>query len=315
MEKNFFLHSILDTLAKQIVVIDSEGNIVFTNKLWRESAEKNQLPASNTAYNYMEVCRKAVDSDDELAKKVIEGFEAIKNNELNEFYHEYPCHSLEEKRWFLMTMKPMEAEEGYYFVISHMDITERKLSEELQADLSRRDWLSNLKNRRAFEEEFKQELRRCQRLHAPATLALLDLDHFKLINDHQGHQMGDNCIRIMGNILNKFAQRPSDIAARFGGEEFILVLGNTNWKQAETVLNKIHEELKISAIANPESPIGDILTLSTGALVIHPRHMGNPETLIRKADKLLYQAKTEGRDRIIIEESHKIFTDSFVAAQ
>lgn len=163
-----------------------------------------------------------------------------------------------------------------------------------------RDPLTGCFNRRYFDEQLVNELRRNRRLELPLTIAMVDLDHFKALNDSAGHAAGDNALRMIGHCLRKAFRRAGDLACRIGGEEFALVLPGTDRETAALLLNRCLGEIRALQIDNPGSPDGT-LTASIGYTSIEHISLKDDMVLgshIAAADKALYAAKAAGRDRI-----------------
>jgi diguanylate cyclase (GGDEF)-like protein len=180
-------------------------------------------------------------------------------------------------------------------IIAHNNISERKAAEEQALQLSRTDSLTGLSNRRHFDDFYVNEWKRCIRLQAPITLALIDIDHFKHLNDSQGHNAGDKCLK---EILKDFSMRPSDISARYGGDEFVVVYGNSTMEESLVLMLKLLDTFRKREIPNPNSPISNIVTISIGLVTTYPGIDSPHEELIKAADNLLFKAKDGGRDNI-----------------
>ena len=300
IESYDLLKSVLDTITEHIVVIDSEGAILFVNKSWSSFGQNNACSIDKTwnDVNYLKECDKAAAMGDDFGVKAASGIRSVIKATTKEFYFEYPCHSPDEKRWFMMRVAPFTIQETNCFVISHQDITERKLAEEEVLNLSRLDGLTNIPNRRYFNEFLEGEWKRCIRLGQSISLAIIDLDHFKLLNDTYGHQAGDKCLKSIGNVLKKFGNRPTDICARYGGEEFAIVYGDTSLEQAKILVSKLLDEIRSLNIPNEKSPTLPILTVSIGLAEMHPNKENNESDLIKKSDESLYLAKENGRNQI-----------------
>ncbi|GGO80897.1 hypothetical protein GCM10011348_18650 [Marinobacterium nitratireducens] len=215
-----------------------------------------------------------------------------------EFYFEYPCHSLDEKRWFMMRVTAFESDGDEFFVISHQNITERKLAEKEVENLARRDGLTQIYNRRAFDEFLSLEWRRCRRLKKPISLAMVDLDYFKLLNDTYGHQAGDECLVKVAGVLKELAARPGDICARYGGEEFALVWGDTTREQSRLLADKLLKKIEGLKIENKHSSLGGHVTASIGLSTVIPDIAQDERVLIGLSDSMLYKAKRSGRNRV-----------------
>lgn len=239
---------------------------------------------------------------DDFGRKAADGIRKAIETESDAFYLEYPCHSPEEKRWFMMRLTPLQVQRERYFVISHQNITERKLAEEEVLTLSRIDGLTQIPNRRRFDEFLDSEWRRCTRLDMPVTLALIDLDHFKLLNDSYGHQAGDECLRKVGGLLKRYAKRPSDICARYGGEEFAVVHGNTPLEHSLRLFDDLLEATRKLKIPNKDALPLPFLTASIGVATMNPKKDDNTEQLIKAADARLYAAKKAGRNQLVAED-------------
>lgn len=295
-----FLHSILNTLTTNIAVIDKLGYIQYVNLSWEKFSQHNDhiLNSSWDNINYLETCDKAASMGDELAKQAANGIRKVINNEEELFYLEYPCHSPNEARWFMMRVTKFQLEEKTYFVLSHYNITERKLAEEKVLKLSQIDGLTNIANRRHFENFLNDEWNRCLRLNMPITLAIIDLDNFKTLNDTYGHQTGDDCLKRIAAILQNFAKRPSDVCARYGGDEFVLLLGNTGCETSKVIVNKLFNAIHELKIPNIHAPSIPVMTSSIGVSTMYPDKKTTKEDLMKAADTLLYRAKELGRNQV-----------------
>ena len=171
----------------------------------------------------------------------------------------------------------------------------RKLKE-----LVDRDPLTGLYNRRYAERKFTDLLDFCLRSDQNITVALLDLDLFKRINDNYGHLAGDECLRIFAQLLQKYFKRDIDIIARYGGEEFLLILPLTNDLHIEHHLNSFREALAVFDIISPEDQKSFNVTVSIGAISASAKYADELDKWIKIADDNLYQAKQHGRNKTII---------------
>lgn len=295
-----FLKLVLDSITEHIVVIDEAGDIQFVNNSWSAFGKNNACVVGDAwnGVNYLEACDKAMTMGDEFASTAGAGIRSVIENREPIFYFEYPCHSPREKRWFMMRVTPFQCAGKRYFIISHQNITERKLAEEEVENLARIDGLTNIPNRRTFDSLLHEEWRRCYRLKKPICLALLDLDHFKLLNDDYGHQAGDDCLIMVGELLKGFANRPADICARYGGEEFVLVWGETTLQQARKLSEKLLKKIAGLNIPSKSSPVEKYLTASIGLVEMVPAGENHERALVGLADRMLYRAKNNGRNRV-----------------
>ncbi len=174
-----------------------------------------------------------------------------------------------------------------------------KANQELQS-LASLDSLTQVANRRRFDEHLNQEWRRMAREKAPLSLILCDVDFFKTYNDTYGHQAGDECLQQVATAIKSAIKRPADFVARYGGEEFVVILPLTGAKGAVHVAEQIRAAVKAAEIAHANSQVGKYVTLSLGVASTVPDHTSSPATLIAAADQALYQAKAQGRDRVIL---------------
>ena len=161
------------------------------------------------------------------------------------------------------------------------------------------DSLTEIPNRRYFDQCLHDEWRRLTREKAPLSLILWDIDFFKLYNDTYGHPAGDDCLKQVASFICQGLRRPADVAARYGGEEFAAILPNTSVEGATWVAKNIQAQLKAQAIANTRSPLGELVTLSAGVAGIVPHSGSTPAALLSAADEALYRAKQAGRDRTV----------------
>ncbi|MEJ6005947.1 diguanylate cyclase [Paucibacter sp. AS339] len=196
--------------------------------------------------------------------------------------------------------------DGPFFVGVISDLTDRKQFElELQhanerlLRLSTTDALTELANRRLLMQRLEEEWRRGLRLGTPLSLLLIDVDYFKLFNDHYGHQAGDQALIQVAQALRNSACRPTDLVARYGGEEFVLLLAQTDAEGALAVAERCRDELRQAAVEHVLSSHGQRLTLSIGMVSAVPVRGGSASQWLAQADLALYQAKAKGRDGIV----------------
>jgi diguanylate cyclase (GGDEF)-like protein len=163
------------------------------------------------------------------------------------------------------------------------------------------DGLTQIANRRRFDEVLIQEWYRLKRDRLSLSLVICDIDYFKQYNDTYGHIAGDECLRQVASAIASAARRSSDLAARYGGEEFLLLLPNTPINGAIEVVSEIRSRIKSLQLPHQRSQVSQFVTLSLGIASMIPSEATIPQELLSKADRALYQAKTEGRDRYIVD--------------
>lgn len=158
------------------------------------------------------------------------------------------------------------------------------------------DDLTGLYNRRFYDQKIMAEFRRSRRNLTPLSLVIVDIDHFKHVNDTYGHSIGDKCLVILGNLMKKELRRSGDIGCRYGGEEFCIILPETDSKGAV----QLSQELR-ALVAGQKFEVGDVLlsfTISCGVSTYTQQVDVQPVDLFNAADKALYRAKTLGRDQV-----------------
>jgi diguanylate cyclase (GGDEF)-like protein len=297
--------AILDSLDSQIAVLDDTGRIVYVNKAWCDVAVSNGIPPDFvwTNISYLDVCTASGFEGQSESTAVGSGIKAVIAGESTAFGHEYPCHSPAELRWFQMRMVRLHGMQGL-FVVSHHNITQRKLAEERVARANRElekvaatDRLTLLANRYRLDEALESELYRAKRYGTVFAVIMIDVDHFKKVNDAFGHLIGDKVLVELAEVLRHHV-RESDIAGRWGGEEFLIVLPMCEVHAARQMADKLRAEIENHAFS--EQFAWGKQTCSFGVGVYEA---GDTETsLIARVDAALYQAKHQGRNRVVLAE-------------
>ncbi|MDM8526663.1 PleD family two-component system response regulator [Anaerolineales bacterium HSG24] len=211
--------------------------------------------------------------------------------------------------------KPVEYEEVFARVKTHLtlrylqkyteetnkqlqqEIVERKRLEKKLHDLASIDGLTKVANRRSFDEYLNQKWQEMKQNESPLSLIMCDIDYFKQYNDIYGHPIGDTCLYQIAQNIHQVVTTETSLVARYGGEEFAVILTNTSLEQAYKMAQLIQDRIARMQIAHEQSEISPYLTVSMGISSIVPNsHV--PDKLIEIADKMLYQAKSQGRNRI-----------------
>lgn len=168
--------------------------------------------------------------------------------------------------------------------------------------LATKDSLTQLANRRALQTHLEDEWRRAVRAKTSLSVLMLDIDHFKAYNDYYGHLKGDSCICTIANEVQISAKRPADLAARFGGEEFVLVLPDTHLYDAVNIAEELRSKIYSHKIPHADKESIDFISVSIGVASCQPLENANTEktvqNLLNTADKELYKAKNNGRNRV-----------------
>lgn len=192
-------------------------------------------------------------------------------------------------------------------VRSHLTL---KLQSDILRGLAFVDGLTGIANRRQFDEQLLVEIGRCKRMGLPLALLLLDIDFFKRYNDRYGHQAGDFCLRQVAMALRATLARPGDLVARYGGEEFVCILPDTPLEGALRIGTMLEAAVHSLAIEHQSSDAATVISISGGIVAGVPPPDCDPAALLAQADRLLYQAKQEGRARV---KAESLATASIVA--
>ena len=176
---------------------------------------------------------------------------------------------------------------------AELQIANKRLEE-----LSRVDGLTGIANRRRLDEELDREWKRMLREKRPLSVVLCDIDHFKLYNDTYGPGGGDECLIRVANAIKDSVNRPGDLTARYGGEEFCLVLPETSGMGALQIAELVRKNVYELHMEHKSSPMAEVVTLSLGVATLIPDIGSHPSVLLEAADRALYQAKGNGRNRV-----------------
>lgn len=172
-----------------------------------------------------------------------------------------------------------------------------KRKSDLLESLAALDALTEIANRRRFDEVLEAEWNRARRANTPLSLIIMDVDYFKKYNDIYGHAAGDDCLKRVAQALKYGLRRSSDYIARYGGEEFAVVLPGTDAEAAARVAEQLVGGIASLAIPHSDSEASNCITISAGSATIVPDDELSPRTLLEAADKMLYDAKRTGRNR------------------
>lgn len=185
-------------------------------------------------------------------------------------------------------------------VRNHLEL---KMKTDLLAKLACLDGLTGIPNRRHFDEMLKKEWSRGIRNGKPMSLIMIDVDYFKSYNDTYGHGQGDVCLQKVVSVFQTLLKRSSDVLARYGGEEFVVVLPETHAEQAHSIAEQLRLGVVEQDILHTSSDAAPHLSVSVGCATMLPSSDIEPECLLELADKYLYEAKKQGRNRVISESA------------
>ena len=177
------------------------------------------------------------------------------------------------------------------------------LESRLMLEQVARDGLTGIYNRRRFDEHLDTVWQQAQRDGVILALLLVDIDFFKRFNDSHGHQAGDECLKSVANALSRAARRPLDFVARYGGEEFAIVLYDPSRQYVQEIAARIHTNVAALGIAHADSSVASAVTVSTGIAHVAPTLERSTQGFVQLADEALYQAKGDGRNRSVFNES------------
>jgi diguanylate cyclase (GGDEF)-like protein len=175
----------------------------------------------------------------------------------------------------------------------------------LLSEMVARDGLTGLRNRGAFDDDYARLWQQATRDRRSLALLLLDVDHFKAYNDLYGHQAGDKALRLVAQVVQRFARRPLDIAARYGGEEFLLALYDLGAENVREIAEELRESVQALEIEHDDSP-ASVVTASIGVSIVSPRPGRSPEGAVQLADEALYAAKRGGRNGIRVVDCYEV---------
>lgn len=194
----------------------------------------------------------------------------------------------------MAAMKRIAAMRHRLIAVSH---ELEKANSELQK-LANADGLTGLANRRIIDEYLEKETARSIRSEHPIAVIMIDIDNFKLYNDNYGHIAGDSCLKKVSKVLKNTVRRPEDLVGRYGGEEFCVILPNTDMNGAAFVAERIRAEVEGLKIPHARSSSGSVVTLSIGIASRVPGSKSTATQLLSDADKALYQAKSDGKNQV-----------------
>ncbi|WUR11534.1 diguanylate cyclase [[Empedobacter] haloabium] len=289
------LRTIVNNMAEGLLIIEANGRIQFTN------------PACDQYLGY---------GPEELAGRYISDLlNPLVAHEYLEYFSRYAAnpetahshgtreviirHKLGKSVCMDLTLTPMFLRQPLFIGLLH-DITHHKLSEDALQRAAMVDPLTKIANRRHFDSFLEKEWQRATRTGAPLSLVVLDVDHFKLYNDTLGHAAGDVCLQQVAQAIAAHALRGTDLAARYGGEEFVLLFAETDANAAAALAESVRAHIETLQLPHPRSPTSPWITVSIGVATMTPRQNDRIESLFVAADRAMYAAKEEGRNRVRI---------------
>lgn len=301
--------SILNASPDDITITDLEGTILMISPAAKEMFGYNFEFEDFIGLKFLDFI---VPEDVDRAKKNIQGMfkgANFKSNEYRAVRRDKSIFDIEVNSRLIYDASG--APTKMVFIIR--DITERKLAEaqiqrllqqlEIEKNIAQQnsitDCLTGLGNRRYFDETLEKEFSRLKRSGAKLSLIMIDIDYFKKYNDTYGHIAGDRCLEMIAKKLKTIIQRKSDTVVRYGGEEFIVILPETDKNGAKILGEKLRKEIEELAIPNTASDISKYVTISLGVVTVTPSKLASQEEALRFVDETLYSAKERGRNRCV----------------
>jgi diguanylate cyclase (GGDEF)-like protein len=297
-------------LPDQMALLNAAGHIVFVNSAWmRFAADNNGSPERvGVGMRYLDVCGPSPVRDDGLPEKpsVSAQLYDLLQGRIDSFYDEYPCHSPTAERWFIM--RATRLKRGGAIVV-HSDITARKRAELELIEQATKDPLTKLLNRRGLSSRLSAELSRMRRGGHSCSALLLDCDDFKTINDRYGYVSGDLVLSRIAVKLNDNL-RPEDIIARIGGDEFLVILPNSNVAEACAVA----ERLRMAIHNRPlDASLGTLkVSVSISVASLHER-ISSLDGVLERCQAALRFSKTTGKNRTTAMETPTPFREHTLA--
>ena len=238
-------------------------------------------------------------SSEEDAKVKADAFELGANDYLVKFpgKHELVARIRYHAKWYV---HKQQRDENFRLIQESQRQLEA-LNAKLQG-LANLDGLTGVANRRYFNERLEIEWRRAMRNRMPVSAIMLDVDFFKRFNDELGHLFGDDCLKRLAGTLEGMCRRSSDLFARFGGEEFVVLLPDTTAEDAARLAEGMRESVEKLQLRHPGSQVSNYVTISLGVACFTPEQGMALKALIDAADKALYQAKHQGRNRVAVAD-------------
>ena len=292
-----FQQAVFDSLAAQIVVLDRHGRILQANAAWCDYALHNgYLHAASDVVgaNYRDMLDQVTGHDPVTVAAALAGIACVVCGEFGKFQLVDPFFAPADQRWFSMKVTPVH-DAAERVVVSHEDVSSLKAAELASLTLANIDSLTGALSRRNFFYLADQEMARSTRYDLPLMVLMVDLDHFKRINDRHGHAAGDA-------VLQGFVQtvrgvlRESDLIGRLGGEEFAVLLPNTTPEGGQALAQRIIDSVRTCTVEVAGEPIPYTVSIGAGYLSGETSFA----SLLGQADTALYRAKDGGRDRLEI---------------
>ena len=295
LEQAYRLRLVVDSMAEGPMILEQDGRIQYTNPacdayLGYEAGELaghslTGLLADGAARDYIDYFGKCSADPD--------GCHRHDAREVVLLHRDGVPRTME------LTLTPMQVASEPLFIGLLRDISHRKQYQSLLERAAMSDPLTKLANRRHLDSFLELEWQRAVRSSQPLSLVVLDVDHFKLYNDALGHAAGDAALQAVATVLTAQALRPTDLAARHGGEEFVVVFGETDAVSALLLAESIRAKVEALGLRHPRSPTHASVTVSVGVATVVPSQAQELSRFFVMADLAMYAAKEAGRNRVV----------------
>ena len=304
------LHSVLNAVTLGAVVLDHDRRVVLWNDWMSEHAQIPQQQALGADLLALFPALRGGRVDAAIDQALRHHFPSLLSQSLNKapfpLYANAAAARLDERLQQAVAVTPVDvADGGRHCLIQITDVSiavgrEKLLREQTLVLRSQTfaDGLTGIANRRHFDVAIEREHRRARRHGTPLSLLMIDIDHFKAYNDHYGHQKGDQCLIQVAAALSGMLKRSADLMARYGGEEFAMILPDTDTAQATQMAETIRARAEALAIAHAHGGDSGVVTISIGVATRSVASAVSIDTLIGAADRALYRAKKNGRNRV-----------------
>jgi diguanylate cyclase (GGDEF)-like protein/PAS domain S-box-containing protein len=294
------LRTIFEKAGLGIVILDQNGRIVQANPKLEEILGYDTETLCTMTFMDTSFPDENLEKNIQLFRELVE--EKIDYYQIEKRYIHKDGHIV----WGKVTSSRYVGNDEQPYVIGMMiDISERRSAEQkllevnkMLEDLSNKDGLTGIANRRSFDDYFVQVSTHALEKATPLSLILLDVDYFKNLNDTYGHLCGDFCLKQVASTLNHIVRKQTDFVARYGGEEFVIVLPEVDIKGACGIGENIRAAVENLQISHTGSKVNNVVTVSIGVAAMPSDSISVPEDLVRRADEALYRAKQQGRNRI-----------------
>jgi diguanylate cyclase (GGDEF)-like protein/PAS domain S-box-containing protein len=287
--------AIIATVREPLLVLDNKLRIITANRSFYRTFQVNPEETENRLIYDLGNRQWNIPGLRELLENILR-----MNNSFEDFEVEHDFKSIGRKTMLLNARKIYrEMNHTEMILLAIEDITERKMAEEQLKFIASMDGLTGIANRRHFDTTLDLEWRRAMRSVSPVSLIMIDIDFYKNYNDSYGHLAGDSCLQKIAHTIRDSLRRAGNFAARFGGEEFTVILPDTNAKEAYVFAESLREKIENLNIEHKDSIVGSNVTVSLGVSSLIPDKNRTRDELISLADKALYKAKQGGRNRVV----------------